>query len=329
MMLRKNRVRVIHRLLPSLGALAMILSAPLDGQPKSWSVPRTPDGHPDFEGIWTSASVVPLERPASLKGKEFYTEQEAAENAKQVLGISSWERLGSQAPEHYNMSQYGLDLSQAKVASTLRTSLVVGSDGRVPPLTPEAQKRNAERAARNRGHQFDGVENRPLQERCLVYSTEGPPMLPGAYNSNLQIVQDAGHVAILQEMIHSARVVPIDASQHLPPGIRQWFGDSRGHWEGDTLVVDTTNFTDKTAFHGSTASLHLVERFTRVDNDTIVYEFTADDPATWTRPWTAQIQLVRIEGPIFEFACHEGNQGVANTLSGARAMEKAAQKPSK
>ena len=153
-------------------------------------------------------------------------------------------------------------------------------------------------------------------------------MLPAAYNSNLQIVQDGGHVVILQEMIHSARIIPTDSptggSPHLPPSIRQWSGDSRGRWEGDTLVVDTANFTDKTVFRGSTASLHLVERFTRVDNDTIVYEFTADDPATWTRPWTAQIKLVRIEGPLFEFACHEGNQGVANTLSGARAAEKVA-----
>jgi hypothetical protein len=285
--------------------------------------------HPDLQGIWTSASVVPLERPASLKGKEFYTEQEAAENAKRVLGMTSWERLGGQAPEHYNMSQYGLDLSQVKVASTLRTSLIVGPYGRVPPLTPEAQKRNAERAARNRGHQFDGPENRPLQERCLIYSTEGPPMLPSAYNSNLQIVQDVGHVAVLQEMIHSARIIPTDGSPHLPSTVRQWMGDSRGHWEGQTLVVDTTNFTDKTAFRSSTAGLHLVERFTRLDKGTIVYEFTADDPATWVRPWTAQIQLTRIEGPIFEFACHEGNQGVANTLSGARAMEKAAEEAAK
>ncbi len=282
------------------------------------------DVHPSLEGIWTSASVVPLERPANLKGKEFYTEQEAAENAKRVLGISSWERLGGQAPEHYNMSQYGLDLSQVKVASTLRTSLIVGADGRVPPLTPQAQQRNAERAARNRGHQFDGPENRPLQERCLIYSTEGPPMLPSAYNSNLQIVQSGGQVAILQEMIHSARIVPTDNSPHLPPAIRQWMGDSRGHWEDKTLVVDTTNFTDKTAFRGSTAGLHLVERFTRIDDDTLVYEFTAEDPATWVRPWTAQMRLARIAGPIFEFACHEGNLGIANTLSGARALEKAA-----
>ncbi len=321
--------RVPMRAAPAILAVATAwcqIATPFMSKPAA--VLPTADGHPDLQGIWTSASVVPLERPASLKGKEFYTEQEAAGNARQVLGMSSWERLGSQAPEHYNMSQYGLDLSQVKVASTLRTSLIVGPDGRIPPLTPEARKRIAERAARNRGHQFDGVQNRPLQERCLIYSSEGPPMLPSAYNSNLQIVQAAGHVAILQEMIHSARIVPTDGSPHLQPGIRQWMGDSRGHWEGGTLVVDTTNFTDKTAFQGSTAGLHLVERFTRVDQDTLVYEFTADDPATWVRPWTAQIQLTRIEGPIFEFACHEGNQGVANTLRGARATEEAARKVS-
>lgn len=284
---------------------------------------QSPSSPPDLQGIWTNATVVPLERPANLKGKEFYTEEEAARNRKQVLGITSWERLGSQADVHYNMSQYGLDLSQVKTALTLRTSLIVGPDGRVPPFTAEAQKRQAERRARNRGHEFDGPENRPLQERCIVYSTEGPPMLPSAYNSNLEIVQAPGHVAILQEMIHSTRIIPTDGSPHLPPHVRQWLGDSRGHWEGGTLVVDTTNFNGQAAFRGSTESLHLVERFTRVDSDTLLYEFTADDPATWTRPWTAQIALVKIEGPIFEFACHEGNLGMANTLSGARAAEKA------
>jgi hypothetical protein len=304
----------------------VLACAPAFGQPSSIAGPA---GHPDLQGIWTSATVVPMERPASVKGKEFYTEEEAAENARKVLGISSWERLGSQASVHYNMSQYGLDLSQVKLALTRRTSLIVGPDGRVPPFTPEAQKRLAERAARNRGHQFDGPENRPLQERCIVYSSEGPPVLPAAYNSNLQIVQSVGTVAIVQEMIHSARLIPTDGSPHLPASIRQWNGDSRGHWEGDTLVVDTTNFNDETAFRGSTADLHLVERFRRVDNETILYEFTVDDPSTWTRPWTAQLALAKIEGPLFEFACHEGNLGMANTLSGARAAEKAAAETAK
>jgi hypothetical protein len=300
-------------------AIAALAVAPAIAQ-------KTPDGHPDLQGIWTSASVVPLERPASLKGKEFYTPEEAAENRKKVLGMTSWERLGSQAPEHYDMSQYGLDLSQVKVTSTLRTSLIIGPDGRIPPQTTEARARNQERQQRNRGHQFDGPENRPLQERCLIYSTEGPPMLPSAYNSNLQIVQDAGRVVILQEMIHSARIIPTDGGPHLPASIRQWMGDSRGHWEGNTLVVDTTNFTDKTNFRGSTSSLHLTERFTRLDAGTMVYQFTAEDSATWDRSWTAEIQLARIDGPIFEFACHEGNLGIANTLSAARAAEKKEQK---
>jgi len=303
------------------GAVFAALTFPVGAEPPL----RTPDGQPDLQGIYTSATVVPLERPANLKGKEFYTEAEAAENAKKVLGISSWERLGSQAEVHYNMSQFGLDLSQVKVALTLRTSMIVGPDGRIPPLTPEAQKRQAERAARNRGHQFDSAENRPLQERCLIFSTEGPPMMPAAYNSNLQIVQGRGYVAIVQELIHSTRIIPTDGSPHLPPGIRQWLGDSRGHWEGDTLVVDTTNFTDKSPFHGSSEKLHLVERFRRVSNDTVLYEFTVDDPATWARPWTAQIALAKIEGPILEFACHEGNLGLPHTLSGAREAEKAAE----
>jgi len=287
---------------------------------------RTPDGHPDFQGVWTSATIVPLERPASLKDKEFYSEQEAAEYARKMLGRSTWERLGSQAPEHYNMSQYGLDLGQEKLALNLRTSLIVGPTGRIPPLTPEAQKRIAERAARNRGHQFDSYENRPLQERCLLYASEGPPMTPWTFNSNLQIIQEAAHVVVVQEMIHSARIVPLDGSPHLAANIRQWMGDSRGHWEGETLVVDTTNFTDKTSFHGSTAALHVVERFTLFDQDTIVYRFTVDDPATWVSTWTAELRFARVRGGrIFEFACHEGNLGLPNTLSGARAREKTAE----
>jgi hypothetical protein len=150
-------------------------------------------------------------------------------------------------------------------------------------------------------------------------------MTPWTFNSNLQIVQEPRHVAILQEMIHSARIIPMDGSPHTPSGIRQWMGDSRGHWEGQTLVVDTTNFSDKTSFHGSTAGFHLVERFTLLDRDTIVYRFTAEDPATWVRPWTAELRFVRIAGPIFEFACHEGNLGLVDTLAGARAVEKAAE----
>ncbi len=316
----------------SLAAFFLAGLAPVFGQAPakvappepSWTPPRTADGHPDLQGFWTNASVTPMERPKELGSKEFYTDAEAAEHDRhELVERTSWDRLGSQARVHYDMSQFGLDVSKVKVALSRRTSLIIGPEGRVPPLTEEARKRRAEQAAQRRGHEFDSAQDRPLQERCIVWTNEGPPMLPAAYNSNLEIVQGKGEVAILQEMIHDARLIPTDGRPHLDPGIRQWLGDSRGHWEGDTLVVDTTNFTNRTNFYGSTDKLHVVERFRLVDANTMLYEFTVDDPATWTKPWTAQLSLARIDGPIFEYACHEGNLGMPNTLSGARAAEKA------
>jgi hypothetical protein len=196
----------------------------------------------------------------------------------------------------------------------------------VPPLTPDAQQRIAERAANAKGREFDGPESRGIQERCIVWGNEGPPMLPPGYNSYLQIVQTPAYVAILQEMIHDARVIPLDGRPHAPQGIRRWLGDSRGRWEGDTLVVDTTNFTDKTNFRGSRENLHVVERFTRLDDNTIRYGFTVDDPATWTKAWSAELPLVKDKGPIYEYACHEANYGMPNNLKGARATESKAQK---
>ncbi|HTS48507.1 MAG TPA: hypothetical protein VMH05_11215 [Bryobacteraceae bacterium] len=310
----------------------LLVSAPVFGQApqkvtapaKPWTLPRTPDGHPDFQGYWSNASITPLQRPKELGAKEFYTPEEAAAVDKREFNErTSWDRLGSQATVHYDMSQFGLDVIQAKVALSRRTSLIIGPDGRIPPMTPEAQKRLAERNAMRKGHEFDSYEDRPLQERCIVWTAEGPPMMSSGYNSNLQIVQGPGTVAIMEEMIHDARMIPTDGSPHLPAGIRQFLGDSRGHWDGDTLVVDTTNFTDQTSFMGSTRNLHVVERFTRIDEDTILYEYTVDDPSTWTRSWTAQQPLTKIAGPIFEYACHEGNLGLPNTLSGARAAEAA------
>ncbi len=196
-------------------------------------------------------------------------------------------------------------------------------------MTPEAVKRNADRAAAAKGHEFDGPESRSLMERCIIYGAmEGPPMLPPMYNNNMEIVQGPGYVAILNEMYHDTRLIPLDGRQHIPQNIRQWRGDSIGRWEGDTLVVDTTNFTDQTPFHGSSENLHVVERFTRTSKDTILYEFTVDDPATWAKPWTAQLVMGPALGQIYEFACHEGNYGLANNLSGARA-EEASQKGAK
>jgi len=288
--------------------------------------PRTADGQPDLQGYWTNSTVTPLERPKDLGEKAFFTPQEAAEYAKKQLATAAPTGPGTYADVHYNMAQFGLEKNQSKVAASIRTSLVVDPpDGRIPPMTPEARSRNAERAAKSKGHEFDGPENRGLAERCIMWGNEGPPMMPAGYNSNLEIVQGPGYVAILQEMIHDARIIPTDGSPHLPSTVRQWLGDSRGHWEGDTLVVDTTNFTDKSAFRGSSENLHVVERFRRVNPDTILYQFTVDDPSTWTRSWSAEIPMTKIDGPVYEYACHEGNYGMANNLSGARADEKKAE----
>jgi len=287
----------------------------------AWVAPRTPDGHPDLQGFWTNATITPLERPRELGAKEFYTDEEAAEVRKRAMvPANTAARGGTEA--HYEFTQFGLDRTQAQVAHSLRTSLIVGPEGRVPPLTEDARRRNAERAANAKGHEFDGPESRGIQERCLVWGNEGPPMLPPGYNSYLQIVQTPGYVMILQEMIHDARIIPLDGRPSLASNVRRWLGESRGRWDGDTLVVETTNFTDKTNFRGSRDTLHVVERFTRVDEQTIRYEFTVDDPTTWVKPWSAEMPLAKDKGPIYEYACHEANYGMANNLSGARATEK-------
>jgi len=300
---------------------------------KSYTAPRTPDGHPDLQGVWSNASLVPFQRPKGLGTKEFYTEQEYADNEKRAR-----ERLAKNEAEgrltepgtaddvHYDFSQYGLDPAQAKRAPNLRTSLIVGPEVTIPSQIPEARKRNADIASANRAHAFDGPENRPVSARCLFLGAESVPMLSGGYNNNLQILQGDGYVTIMHEMNHSVRVIPTNGQPHAPANIRQWRGDSRGHWEGDTLVVDTTNFTANNPFNGSSDKLHVVERFTRTDANTITYRFTVEDPATWDKPWTAEIPWTHEDGLIYEFACHEGNYGLANTLRGARVDEEDAKK---
>jgi hypothetical protein len=288
-----------------------------------YTPPRTPDGQPDFQGVWSTASFIPLERPVALGAKEFYTEEELKENAKKAQQVVGVEVLGG-TKAHYDFVQYGLDVTQSKHAPTSRTSLIFDPpNGRVPPMLPEARQRAAERAeARKRGEQFDGPETRSLRERCIMMGTEGPPMMPEAYNSNIQIQQGPGYVVILLEEIHDARIIPLDGRPHVSSNVRQLMGDPRGHWEGDTLVVDSTNFTNRTNFRGSTENLRVVERFTRVDADTILYRFTVEDPSTWARSWTGEMPFAKIPGPLYEFACHEGNYSLANLLSGARAAEK-------
>jgi hypothetical protein len=291
---------------------------------KTWTPPRTPDGQPDLEGIWTSATLTPLERPADLAGKPTLTQKEAEEYEKQLQKQNDRDRRDGSAEADvaraYN--EFWYDRGN-KVVGTRRTSLIVDPpDGLIPPLTAEAQKRIEAAREHARLHAFDGPEDRPLAERCLSWATAGPPMLPSAYNNNYRIVQTPGYVTILSEMIHDVRIIPLDGRPHLGGSIRQWMGDARGHWEGNTLVVDTADFNGKAAFRGTAQKLHLVERFTRVDAGTMLYEFTVDDPTTFTRSWTAQVPMTKTEGPIYEYACQEGNYGLRGVLAGARAEEK-------
>jgi hypothetical protein len=287
--------------------------------------PSTTDGRSDLQGIWTNATLTPLERPAELAGKEFFSESEAAEYTKRMVERNDADRRDKADVENdlaigYNAAWW--DRGTCIVGSR-RTSLIVDPrDGRVPPLTPQAARRAAERAQARLLHIADGPEDRSLDDRCVIRRTAVPPMLPAGYNNNYQIVQSPDSVAIIVEMIHDVRIIPLDPRPHLSPRIRQLKGDSRGRWEGRTLVVETTNYTDRTNFRGSGDQLHVVERFTRVDEDTLLYQFTVDDPETFTRPWSGELPMKKIEGPIFEYACHEGNFSMENILSIARTEER-------
>ena len=319
-----------HRFLASVPALVVVTAAVSLWAAKTWTAPRTPDGQPDLQGIWSNATITPLERPKELAGKQFFTEQEAGEYEKRILQESNKDRRDgdreADVGRAYNDAWWDRG---TRVVPTRRTSMVVDpADGRVPALTPAAQQREAARIEALR-RPARGPEDRGLPERCIQWPTAGPPMLPSAYNNNYQILQTPGYVVILIEMIHDVRIIPLDGRPHLASSIRQWLGDSRGHWEGDELVVDTTNFTDKTPFRGSDRNLHLVERFKRIDAETILYRFTVDDPTAFTKPWSGEAPMTRTPGPIYEYACHEGNYGMTNILSGARADEKAAEEAAK
>jgi hypothetical protein len=332
-----------HRYLTSMGgpailiAVALLAPVPVTGQ--TWTVPRTADGQPDLQGVWDFRTITPLERPVALATKEFFTDEEAAtfekeENQRQDRDQIDPEVGGLNYPAGgvvpYN--EFWYDRGN-KIVGTRRTSLIVDPpNGRLPAMTPDGQKRAALRAAEQRETQLgrphaDSWEDRPLQERCIVGLNAGPPMTPGAYNNNFQMFQTPEHVVILNEMVHDARVIPLDGRPHgrLP----QWKGDSRGHWEGNTLVVDTTNFKRETSLPNSSANTHLVERFTRTDANTLLYEFTVEDPTMWTRPWTAVVPMRRSGDPIYEYACHEGNYAMVGILAGARAAEKAAEEAAK
>jgi hypothetical protein len=316
---------MIHRLF-----LVLVASQILFGQrSKTWTPPRNSFGQPDLQGVWTNATITPMERPKDLGDKAFFTPEEAVKYERETNQRNDADNreTNAEADVNHAYNQFWWDRG-TRVVSGLRTSLIMDPpDGRIPALTPAAQKRMTDQIAYAREHSTDGPENRLLQERCLNWPTAGPPMLPSFYNNEYQIVQTSDSVAIVIEMIHDVRIIPIaqgplDDRPHLPRGIRQWMGDSRGRWEGDTLVVDTTNFTDKSRFRGSDENLHLTERLRRVNPDTILYEFTVDDPTAFARSWTAQIPMTKTKGPVFEYACHEGNYAMVDILAGARAAEK-------
>ncbi|MEZ5286759.1 MAG: hypothetical protein R2712_18505 [Vicinamibacterales bacterium] len=330
--------------------------APLSGQAPApgttpWTMPRTPDGHPDLQGTWSNATITPIDRPAGAPAT--YTPAQAARLEKgyadRVDRLAQPSDPDRPAPPEggdgstgaagnvggYNNFWVDPGERVAVVNGEYRTSLIVDPpNGRVPPLSDEGRRRQAERLARlkTRGGEYDHPEFRPLAERCLMSfgSNAGPPMLPNYfYNNNYQIVQTKDAVMILVEMVHDVRVIRLNASEHPPAHIRPWMGDSIGHWEGDTLVVETTNFHPEQVFRGASDTLTVTERLTRTADDTILYRFTVDDPHVWASAWSGEVPFRRTEDMIFEYACHEGNYALSNILSGARAQEReaAAKKP--
>ena len=278
------------------------------GPANTWTSPRTVDGQPDLQGVWANNNATPLERPKRLGDRQFLTEEELA-------GLHEFIQALSRITDDHTTWLGNLDFDN-------RTSLITDPpDGRIPPLTENAQARAEALAeeARRRGP-ADSHEDRPLTERCITF---GMPDLLAGYNSYFQIVQTPGYVAISAERIHDVRVIPLDGRPHLASTIRLWHGDSRGRWEGNSLVVDTTNFSSKSRFRESSENLHVLERFTRTAPKILEYEITIEDPTTWTKPWTLMIPLKQTEQRIYEYACHEGNGALKNVLAGARAQERA------
>jgi hypothetical protein len=335
-----------HRFLVSVDMLGMFwlvstavtaqtpAAAPKTSAAKGWTLARTPDGQPDLQGVWSNNNVTPLERPKQFGGRQYLTDEELttlkqraaqlfAGDGDAAFGDALFETLLSDTNKFVSRDGRTGDYNQFWLVErdwSNRTSLITDPpDGRLPALTAEGARREAAAAAA-RQRPAAGPEDRSLSERCITF---GVPRLQAAYNSYYQIVQSPGNVAIMMETIHDTRIIPLDNRPHIPQDIRQWHGDPRGHWEGNTLVVETTNFSPKSNFRGANENLRLVERFTRVGPDTLNYEVTVTDPTIWTRPWTAMIPLRRSTDLVYEYECHEGNTGLAGILAGARADEKA------
>ena len=346
-----------QRSIVPLAALSVVLlSTSILAQAPAAKVPRTPDGKPDLQGFWDFRTLTPLERPASLKDKAVLTEAEAktlqdqnaerrdrAAASSEVRSSARTAGGGAQAVGAYN--DFWID-SGSTVVGDRRTSLIIDPpDGRVPAAVPGVARQSGslmeDLAAKPpirvlaTGARANGPEDRGLSERCLVGFNSGPPMLPSGYNNHMQLVQTPQYVAILNEMNHDVRIIPLDGRPALPGSMRQWAGVSRGRWDGDTLVVTTTNFTDKTSSFspsvttavGTGTTLKLTERFRRLDASTLQYEFTVDDPATFTRPFTGAVPMAKSDQPVFEYACHEGNRGLESIIRGARAEEEGSGAP--
>ena len=340
-----SRVLVVP---PVLFALALCVSPA--GAQAPFDPPRLPDGKPDLQGVWDFRTLTPLQRPEDLADKAVLADEEASEieskaAARDAAANAPTENRDETLPVGGDVGAYNafwVDQG-ARVVDDQRTSLIVDPPGgRVPPLQPGIVMQELSLAAdlggtlpvrvRAAGIGTDSHQDRGLSERCLLGFNSGPPMMPVGYNQNVQIFQTSDYVVILHEMVHDSRIVPLDGRDHLPEGIRQWMGDARGRWEGDTLVIESTNFSAKTASFnpsiaqaaGNGTTLHLTERFRLAAEDTLHYEYTVNDPRTFTRPFTAVLPMKRGE-LLFEYACHEGNYGLYNMLAGARAKEKEAQ----
>ncbi len=322
-------VRVLVILI-ALGSLAPVSVSAQSSSSAATSVPRMPDGQPDLQGVWDFGNVTPLQRPAELAGKEFLTEEDVS-----ALEAQAAEGRVDRAPSAGNTGSYNQFWMARgeKVSGTRRTSLIVNpSDGRLPSYTRKGKARMAVREdARGRNA---GPEDRDVDERCILGFNSGPPMLPGAYNNFVQLFQVPGQVVLLNEMVNDVRIVPLDGRPALPPHMQQWKDDSHGRWEGDTLVVETRNFRDLGTAHPAPnmallealgPQLHLVERFTRQDADTLLYQFTVNDPTAFTTPWSVEMTMTKTEDALYEYACHEGNYGLYNILAGAQAEDRAAQ----
>jgi len=309
-------------------AMATLLAAPIvSAQTGASATERTPWGVPDISGVYAEYTTAPLERPAELGNKEFYTAAEfaAAEVERVARGERPYEtEPGTASDVHYDNDRFGLRANEGVTSENRRTSIVnLPANGRIPELLPQAVARQQASRELRRGHEFDGPEFRSLTERCIAWSSTLPPILPGGYNSNLQIYQSPGYVMIQGEM-GDPRIIPTDGRGLPDDLLPQYNGTSVGRWDGDTLVIETAGFHPDTAWRGSSEQLRVTERIRRVDHNTLEYAFTVEDPQTWAEPWGGVYPLTEMDAVLFEYACTEGNYGMANILSGARADEREA-----